>query len=243
VIVNCAGRTRSIIGARRSSTPGSNRVAAAERHHGWALEGLALAHGQTGRAPEPSAEAGADAASAARGVADRAGVRRLSAEGLQAFLSDRQRTVYRFDVRNSSEYEASHVQGFRNAPGGQLVQETDVFAPVRGARIVLWDPAGARADMTASWLAQMNWEVYVLDAGAPELPQESGAWRPNRPALPPVVFAAPAAVAGPRARRVLIDFAEPQYRRSHIAGAWFVSAPRRVIGRAVAERGSHGGHV
>jgi hypothetical protein len=69
----------------------------------------------------------------------------------------------------------------------------------------------------------------VLDASASELPQESGAWRPNRPALPPVVFAAPAAVATALAReRVLIlDFApSPQYRRSHIAGSWFVSAPR-----------------
>jgi len=123
----------------------------------------------------------------------------------------------------------SHVQGFRNAPGGQLVQETDVFAPVRGARIVLSDPAGARADMTASWLAQMNWDVYVLDASASELPQESGTWRPSRPPLPPVRFAEPAAVAAALAsQRVLVlDFApSPQYRRSHIAGAWFVSAPR-----------------
>ena len=231
VVVNCAGRTRSIIGAQslvNARIP--NRVAALRNGTiGWTLDGLTLAYGQTGRAPEPVAEAGADAARAARAVADRAGVRRLSAEGLQQFLSDQQRTVYRFDVRNPSEYEASHVQGFRNAPGGQLVQETDVFAPVRGARIVLWDPAGARADMTASWLAQMNWEVYVLEASASELPQESGAWRPNRPALLPVVFAAPAAVATALAReRVLIlDFApSPQYRRSHIAGAWFVSAPR-----------------
>jgi len=34
---------------------------------------------------------------------------------------------------------------------------------VRGARIVVTDPTGVRADMTASWLAQLGWEVYVLD--------------------------------------------------------------------------------
>jgi hypothetical protein len=36
---------------------------------------------------------------------------------------------------------------------------------VRGARIVLTDDKGVRADMTASWLAQMGWEVYVLEGG------------------------------------------------------------------------------
>ena len=38
-------------------------------------------------------------------------------------------------------------------------------APVRGARIVLTDNRAVRADMTASWLAQMGWETYVLDGG------------------------------------------------------------------------------
>ena len=38
-------------------------------------------------------------------------------------------------------------------------------APVRGARILLTDKLGVRADMTASWLAQMAWEVYVFDGG------------------------------------------------------------------------------
>ena len=38
-------------------------------------------------------------------------------------------------------------------------------APVRGARILLTDNQGVRADMTASWLAQMGWEVYLLDGG------------------------------------------------------------------------------
>ena len=38
-------------------------------------------------------------------------------------------------------------------------------APVRGARILLTDNMGVRADMTASWLAQMGWEIYVLEGG------------------------------------------------------------------------------
>jgi hypothetical protein len=70
-----------------------------------------------------------------------------------------------------------------------------MFAPVRGARIVLSDLAapgeellGARADMTASWLAQMGWEVYVLDgeieareSGAEPLIPRDKAGRYKRP--------------------------------------------------------------
>ena len=38
-------------------------------------------------------------------------------------------------------------------------------APVRGARLLLTDNMGVRADMTASWLAQMGFETYVLEGG------------------------------------------------------------------------------
>ena len=39
------------------------------------------------------------------------------------------------------------------------------FAATFGSRIVLADDRSVRADMTASWLAQMGWETYVLDGG------------------------------------------------------------------------------
>jgi hypothetical protein len=61
--------------------------------------------------------------------------------------------------------QALYIPGFRHYPGGQLVQEIDMAAPVRGARILLTDNMAVRADMTASWLAQMGWETYVLDGG------------------------------------------------------------------------------
>src|SRR3954447_21354078 len=79
--------------------------------------------------------------------------------------ADTSRTLYRFDVRTREEYTAGHIRSFRHYPGGQLVQETDMAAPVRGARILLSDDRGVRADMTASWLAQMGWEAYVLEGG------------------------------------------------------------------------------
>ena len=165
IIVNCAGRTRSIIGAQSLINAGlPNKVVALRNGTiGWTLAGQALDHGQQRRAPD-AADA-AEARQRARDVAYRAGVRRIDPAGLALLAEDRTRTLYRFDVRQPDAYAAGHIPGFRNAPGGQLVQETDHFAPVRGARIVLADDLGPRADMTASWLAQTGWEVIVLDGG------------------------------------------------------------------------------
>ncbi len=165
VIVNCAGRTRSIVGAQSLINAGlPNRVVALRNGTiGWKLAEQALDYGQRRRAPEITNQAIAEARRRARDVAYRAGVRHIGANELALLAEDTSRTLYLFDVRTPEEYQANPVSGFRNAQGGQLVQETDFFAPVRGARIVLSDPLGSRAEMTASWLAQMAWEVYVLE--------------------------------------------------------------------------------
>jgi rhodanese-related sulfurtransferase len=165
IIVNCAGRTRSIIGTQTLINAGFPNPVAALRNGtiGWKLAGQALDHGGSRRFPEVDASVRAAAAASARRVADSAGVKRIDMDTTIRWIGRGDATVYRFDVRTPEEYIAGHLPGFRNAPGGQLVQETDVFAPVRGATIVLVDDGGGRADMTASWLAQMAWKVYVLD--------------------------------------------------------------------------------
>ncbi len=161
IIVNCAGRTRSIIGAQSLINAGvANRVVALRNGTiGWTLAGQTLEHGADRHAPPGDAE---EARRRARAVAYRAGVRHIGPADAAVLAADETRTLYRFDVRTAAEYEAGHIAGFRHYPGGQLAQETDMAAPVRGARILLADDIGPRADMTASWLAQMGWEVYVL---------------------------------------------------------------------------------
>jgi len=165
IIVNCAGRTRSIIGTQSLVNAGlPNRVAALRNGTiGWTLAGKALERGQQRQAPEVGRDLIGEACIRARDVAYRAGVKRIDGETLAVLAADTARTLYRFDVRTPEEYAVGHLPGFLSAPGGQLVQETDHNAPVRGARIVLSDDLGPRADMTASWLAQMGWEVYVLE--------------------------------------------------------------------------------
>jgi len=164
IIVNCAGRTRSIIGTQSLINAGvPNKVRALRNGTiGWTLARHTLAHGADRRGAIGSFEGGP---ANAREVAYRAGVRHIGANEMAALIAETGRTLYRFDVRDAEEYTAGHLPGFRHYPGGQLVQETDMAAPVRGARILLTDDKGVRADMTASWLAQMGWEVYVLEGG------------------------------------------------------------------------------
>ena len=164
IIVNCAGRTRSIIGTQSLINAGvPNKVRALRNGTiGWTLARHTLNQGADRRGAIGSFEGGP---ANARDVAYRAGARHIGANEMAALIAETSRTLYRFDVRDAEEYAAGHLAGFRHYPGGQLVQETDMAAPVRGARIVLTDDKGVRADMTASWLAQMGWEVYVLEGG------------------------------------------------------------------------------
>jgi rhodanese-related sulfurtransferase len=164
IIVNCAGRTRSIIGTQSLINAGvTNKVVALRNGTiGWTLANQTLEHGADRHGDIGLFEG---AAARAREVAYRAGVRHLTPNEAAALEAERTRTLYRFDVRSLEDYAAGHIPGFRHYPGGQLVQEIDMAAPVRGARLLLTDDKGVRADMTASWLAQMGFETYVLDGG------------------------------------------------------------------------------
>ena len=168
VVVNCAGRTRSIIGTQSLINAGiPNPVAALkDGTMGWHLAGFELENGSTREAPAPSAMGIEKAKAAAARVADRFEVPKVDAEAVAAWRRDDNRTTFLLDVRSPAEYAAGHLEGFRHAPGGQLVQATDEYVAVRNARIVLADDVEVRATMTASWLIQMGWRnVYVLAGG------------------------------------------------------------------------------
>ena len=164
IIVNCAGRTRSIIGTQSLINAGvANKVVALRNGTiGWTLASRPLEHGADRRGGVGLFEG---AQTRAREVAYRAGVRHLGVAEARALAAQQNRTLYRFDVRDAEDYTAGHIAGFRHYPGGQLVQEIDMAAPVRGARILLTDDKSVRADMTASWLAQMGFDTYVLEGG------------------------------------------------------------------------------
>jgi rhodanese-related sulfurtransferase len=168
IVINCAGRTRSLIGAQTLINLGiDNPVFALENGtQGWFLADLQLEHGRQDRYPALAADEDLSAQrTAAAALAARHGVAVLTPAAAQAWLQDPERTTVLFDVRTAEEYEGGSLRGAVHAPGGQLVQATDEFVAVRNARIILVDAEMVRAPTTASWLRQMGWEAAVLKDG------------------------------------------------------------------------------
>jgi rhodanese-related sulfurtransferase len=226
IIVNCAGRTRSIIGTQSLVNAGLPNPVSALRNGtiGWLLAGQTLDHGQARRFPAVSDTTLEIARADARKVADTAGVKRGTRRDLQTWQSDLTRTTYLFDVRTPEEFEAGHLPGARSTPGGQLVQETDHYASVRGARIALVDDDGVRANMSASWLAQLGWEVFVLDDLAPRDFSETGAWHAPIPTPWQVeeISADTLRQWQQHGGVAVLDFtASANYVKLHIPGAWW----------------------
>lgn len=187
IIVNCAGRTRSIIGTQSLINAGLNQPVAALRNGtiGWTLAGQTLAHQQQAQFPPLSEKSRQAALEGAQALGIRAGVRLVTLSQIRDWQQDDSRTLYLFDVRTAEEFRAGHLPGARHVAGGQLIQETDHYASVRGARVVLADDDGVRANMAASWLAQMNWEVYVADVSAEDFTGQ-GDWKASVAPAPAV---------------------------------------------------------
>jgi rhodanese-related sulfurtransferase len=236
VVVNCAGRTRSIIGAQSLINAGvPNKVVALRNGTmGWTLAGLTPDHGKERRAIHTSPDAIAWAKGAAGRVARRFGVERCDRAQLARWQAETTRTTHLFDVRDPEEYEAGHIAGALSAPGGQLVQATDQYVGALGARLVLVDPLEVRAVMTASWLKQMGWQdVFVLT----EEGRERGRPEPRVLGLEdaPARGIAPAGLADLLAKgeASLLDLGSSRaFREGHIEGAWF--AIRSRLDRALA---------
>lgn len=169
VVVNCAGRTRAIIGAQTLINAGfPNPVVSLENGTtAWLLAGYDPGHGDVAVAGGPNAENRARAAAAARDVARRFGIREITREELDAVRETaEQRSLYLIDVRTHEEYLAGHLDGSRSVPGGQLVQKTDYYVGSRNGRVIVIDDAdGVRARTTAGWLVQLGLpdvSVYLL---------------------------------------------------------------------------------
>lgn len=227
VVVNCAGRTRSIIGCQSLRNAGvSNPVVALQNGTmGWQLAGFEPAHGREAMAPRPDEASLAIARQRAQALAVRHGVASIDGQALARWLSDDDRTTYVFDVRLPEAFAAGHRPGSLNAPGGQLVQCTDAYAAVRHARMVLIDRDGVQAPMTAHWLAQMGWEVALLRDGL------AGALDTGAARVPPLgadALAAPRMDAAALQQRlsaggaVVVDVGDSWWWRSaRIPGSYF----------------------
>ncbi|MGA8077033.1 MAG: rhodanese-like domain-containing protein [Xanthobacteraceae bacterium] len=230
VVVNCAGRTRSIIGAQSLINAGlPNKVIALRNGTmGWSLAGFSCDSGKHRRAPAVSPQTRAWAQTAARRVALDCGVKSIDRSALEAWRVDGARTLYLFDVRDPTEYERGHVPGAISAPGGQLVQATDQYIGTLEARIVLVDDAEVRAAMTGSWLRQMGWaDVYVLAERGTETGWPAPQILPADRRPDAAVDCAGLEMLLSNKAATVIDLSPSRnYLAGHIPGAWFAIRSR-----------------
>jgi rhodanese-related sulfurtransferase len=250
VVVNCAGRTRSIIGARvlqRMRLP--NVVSLRNGTSGWLLAGLELERGADRvELPEPSAEGRAAAEAYAARVAAEDGVRMLTVAEVPALMArSGEESVYLVDVRTREEYLAGHIPGFWWMPGGQAVQRADDTVAVRSGTIVFCCDGTARASLTASWYRQMGFpNVYAVAggttawtaAGRPlargdEEPVEpiAAEARARVPQLTPAELAS--RLASPRSPVVIYVDPSDRFAAGHVPGAHWV--PRGWLELRIAE--------
>ena len=166
IVVNCAGRTRSIIGAQTLRFFGvPNPVIALENGtQGWFLAGLKLENGAERRYPDAPASLEALQSRSQR-LIEQHRIPMIDSAFANKWLNDATRTTYLFDVRTAEEFHLSTLAGAVNAPGGQLVQATDQWVGVKGARIIVFDSDGVRAPLIAMWLRMLGHDAAVLKEG------------------------------------------------------------------------------
>ena len=235
VVVNCAGRTRSIIGCQsliNAAIP--NKVLALRNGvMGWHLAGQQVLHGESEMAPAPGPQAMARARASADALAQRFVVQTVSLDTLNIWRAERDvRSLYVLDVRTGEEFEQQRLPDAVHAPGGQLVQNTDLYVATRNARLVLVDSEQVRAVFAASWLQQMGKEnVYVLEQGWQGAETTSGEREQNILGLEQVdcSFVQPQelhTMMSQDSLQVLDVSLSDAYEKAHIDGAWFVPRAR-----------------
>ena len=169
IVVHCAGRTRSIVGARLLQRMGySNVFDLRNGTMGWMMAGLELETGSTRlELPAPSAESRARAEAFAARIAAEDGVRTLTIPELRELMARADREcVYLIDVRASNEYARGSIPGFQWFPGGQAVQRADDLVAVKNGHVIFACDGRVRATVTASWYRQMGFpNVYTVDGG------------------------------------------------------------------------------
>jgi len=225
IVINCAGRTRSIIGAQTLINLGlPNPVYALENGtQGWYLADFKLEHGGTRRYADNSGNAALK--NQAKGLAQNAQVPYVDASTVKIWAQDANRSLFLCDVRTPEEFQAGTLAGAQHTPGGQLIQASDQYMGVRGARLVLFDNDGIRAPVVASWLRQMGHEAHVLidglDSGLALHTQPA----PQPPDLPRITVKDLTQRLQQQSVAVVDLRSGMQYRSAHIPGARWSTRP------------------
>lgn len=235
VVVNCAARTRSIIGAATLRKLGIRDVYQLENGAmGWTLAGYELAPGTAA-----SANAEREPTSAldepVESLLDDSGVERLSPAEFAELLDVADVNVYPVDVRTRDEYVAGHIPGTLNIPGGQAIQRADHYIPDRQGRVAFVSERTNRAAVTAHWFSERGYpNVALLDGGIEAWRRADRPLRDGRDRRSPlgaeraaetVEYVKPEALddsrAGSEVRIVNVDTSR-EFRRRHVPGSTWI---------------------
>ena len=214
IVVHCAGRTRSIIGAQTLRDFGLPNTVMALRDgtQGWELAGYTREIGANRPVPNPAPSDMAAATLRARTVIAAQGLPTVTAATLSDWLLHNTRTTYLLDPRG----DCAPPDGFRAAHGTTLIQQTDRFIAVKGARVVLWDPCLVRSTFASLWLTRMGIEAHILlDLPQPLAPIAA----PAQPALPPELTPQQLSDALAGGAAVVDARAAAAFHALHLAGA------------------------
>lgn len=169
VVVHCAGRTRSILGAYLLSSAGLDNVHALRNGTmAWVMSGRELEREGREEFPHTADMEATEAAAKARNFAtqfvDGTGARAMSVTAARALREDV--PVYFIDVRLEEEFEHGHLPGAVTCPAGQLANAVDEFLPVRDAHLICYSEDQTRSRVGAGLLARIGYRsVFWLEGG------------------------------------------------------------------------------
>jgi len=238
VVVHCGGRTRGIIAAQGVVNAGFRNPVQVLTNGtmGWHLCGYELEHGMNA-APvdEKSNNAAGGSSPIYENKLESLNVTELDLAALQEMIADRdKRSVFVFDLR-PQDAPGANTSVARHVTAGQLLQATDQFVGVRGARVVLVDDDVVRAKITASWLQQMGWRdayTHMIEADTGKIlnaiaPKENAYTNVER------IDVAKSKKLVKQGNATIIDVSQShEYLAGHIPGAGF--CPRGQLPKIIA---------
>ena len=168
IIINCAGRTRSIIGAQTLINFGiKNKVKALENGtQGWFLSELSLEHNKNKYLEVlPNDPEIQQLQKKVLKLINDLNIDLIDLKKAQQLITDKKKSTFIFDVTTSKTINITPGI-IMNVPGGQLIQATDKYIGVWKATVILVDDGDLiRAGTTSFWLKKMGYEVYILKEG------------------------------------------------------------------------------
>ena len=168
IVTNCAGRTRSLLGAHTLRRMGFSNVYALKGGTGaWRIAGYTqeLEKGDGAPVPWISETSISTCKQFAEQIVQEDGISSIIPQDLHA-RQENGKLLYLLDVRLLSEYQAGHIPGALFCPGTQVALLVESLVGVKNAPIITTCADRARAIIAASLLKGTGYpDVSVLEGG------------------------------------------------------------------------------